>query len=1124
MSCTLQAQDATTAGLRGRLIDEGGVPVEGAELRLQPANDGKTGMLTAPVVVRTDRQGGFTLLGLEAGTYTVGMYLPGSPWLVGTVRLSVAFGAPAEVTLRLASRPAGLELRLDEVRLDEGSFATSSGEGVEIAPAQEIPVRDRQWEEVEAERSGAQDATLAGGGSAQDAAATEGEDTATTRAERESKSAATGLSVAGLPTIQNAQTLDGLSADQGFRGGPRGAAAGGPRLGSGFAQGAVRSLRGRGSTFSAQYGGTGAALAVISRRAESRLRGSVFFQARESGWAAANPFATAVRYHEGVVSQEIVKPADGVLQFGGAVGVPLRMPGVSRDWRAGAFGAVEGQTRAQTLVSTPSTAQFFELTPTQTALLGTRGVSAGATRAALTYLGGLTGEAVTHTPRVLGFLRVNVAPRPGDQFSMSAQVQRQSAPVTGGGQIAEGVFDRSLLDLARSEVQVEAYTGQWRHSFGQRAANNLRAQMAHDIEFETPQAPSANEPAIGPGGFVPQVSIQPEGFRYGTPASLGRVAYPDEHRVEVADSFEVRWGRHLVTVGGDWSRLHDRVLAATNLEGSFLYDSASTNGHAGGLVDWITDYTFNVHAYPNGGCPSIYAPVHDFCFRSYSQSFTGGATAFVTHEVSGFLEDSWRARPDLVVTFGARYDYLLLPLPQTPNAVLDAAMAAVNGPAAGATASFPEDRNNVGPRISVAWAPRKRPHGHVVTAEIAYGVFYGRLPGATINAALSETALPSSTESIRITPTTETACPQVANQGFGYPCAFLSAPVGAVARTSSAVLFAGRFRLPAMQRGSFALERAFGRRVFLRGAYATAWTTQLPESVDMNIAPATGMANFLLQGGSGYAGLRAGETFAVPLYTARRTPLFGPVTALVSNANATYHSAEAEVRLQDWHGLAVRGSYTFARAIDYGPQSSPTPRQDGQFDPFADGYDKGLSSLQFAHHFAGDLVWQPRVTGGPPVLRALLSDWRFAAIGTAGSGAPYSYVIFGGTRLTGGHESVNGSGGATYLPTVGRNTLRLPPRGRFDLRVARDIPLGPRLRLGLQADAFNVLNTVNVSRVETRAFLPGAPVGGLTPLIFQDAASIAAEGLSTPAFGTALSSTSGLSRERQVELGARLSF
>ena len=78
----------------------------------------------------------------------------------------------------------------------------------------------------------------------------------------------------------------------------------------------------------------------------------------------------------------------------------------------------------------------------------------------------------------------------------------------------------------------------------------------------------------------------------------------------------------------------------------------------------------------------------------------------------------------------------------------------------------------------------------------------------------------------------------------------------------------------------------------------------------------------------------------------------------------------------------------------------------------------------------------------------------------------------------------------------------------------------------MQADAFNLLNSVSLSRVETRAFLPGTPAttGAPIPLVFQDAATIASEGLTTPAFGTPLSSTSGVSRERQIELGARLHF
>jgi hypothetical protein len=151
------------------------------------------------------------------------------------------------------------------------------------------------------------------------------------------------------------------------------------------------------------------------------------------------------------------------------------------------------------------------------------------------------------------------------------------------------------------------------------------------------------------------------------------------------------------------------------------------------------------------------------------------------------------------------------------------------------------------------------------------------------------------------------------------------------------------------------------------------------------------------------------------------------------------------------------------------------------------------------------------------------------SIATVGSGAPYSYNVFGGTDLSGGADSINGAGGATYLPTVGRNTLRLPVRSGVDVRLSRDVAVGARVKVEGFVEAFNALNTVSLSSVETRAFLVGTPTTlngatGPTPLVFQDAATIAAEGLTTPAFGTPTSSTTGVSRQRQVEVGLRVRF
>ncbi len=350
--------------------------------------------------------------------------------------------------------------------------------------------------------------------------------------------------------------------------------------------------------------------------------------------------------------------------------------------------------------------------------------------------------------------------------------------------------------------------------------------------------------------------------------------------MEVADTLEWHVGRHLLMAGADWSRIHDRIDTLSAAEGSFSYDSGTTNGKDGGLVDWITDYTFNVHAYPNGACPSIVAAVHYFCFRSFTQSFGGTSTEFVTHNVAGFVEDAMRLRSNLSVTLGLRYDYTLLPKPQTANPLLDAEIAGLDGPVHGATATFPEDRNNFGPRVSATWAPRgvwgvprwTAKSGALVTVRVGYGVFYSHIPGATLRAAMVDTALPSTTTHVRIRPTTITQCPQVTavQQGFGYPCDYTTAPPAAVAQTTSAMVFASGYRVPMVQRGTLSVERVLGARSSVRATYAMAMAEQLPGSTDINISPSPGMVSYVLQSVDGtldkYKGLHEGETFLVPLY------------------------------------------------------------------------------------------------------------------------------------------------------------------------------------------------------------------------------------------------------------------
>ncbi len=879
-----------------------------------------------------------------------------------------------------------------------------------------------------------------------------------------------------------------------------------------FAQGSVREFRVGTGSYSAQLGSAGGVLTAVSRAGGDTLHGSAFFNLRSSALAARSPLSIASSYSAGVVTSGEVKPHDLRENFGATLGGPA--PGHNphlRELRF--FAAVDLQRRGFPAISSPADATFFNLTAMQSALLANRGVASDGINAALNYLSSLTGQTPRRADQDIEFGRLDWRTRPRLTLGMEYNRVRWHSPA---GLLEAPVIARARDSLGNAAGSVDEVLARLSPYLGVRTLSETRLSFTRDRQYETPQTPLPQEPAISPGGLAPEVVIAPNGFLFGTPAGLTQRAYPDEQRLEAEESVTLLRGHHMLELGATFASVHESVATLANAAGTFRYDSGATGGFAGGLVDFITDYTFNVNTLPNGGCPSIHAADHLFCFRTYTQSFGVDHVVFSTGEWTGFVEDAWRPSRHLILHAGLRYEYTLLPLPQHPNAELDALFGA-----RGATSVFPEDRNNLGPRFSAAFEPLGR--GRLLV-RVGYGVFFGRLPGATIQAALSETGQAASTVKIRIRPSAITACPQMPANGFGYPCSFPAQPTGVVAQTTSALVFDRRFRLPAVQQASLTLERQIRRGTTLSLGYVMNEDRQLPTSTDLNIAASASRRIFQLQGGTGGVGVRDAETFVLPAYTARVSPSFGPVTDVVSNANATYNGLVAKLDSRLARGLLVHAEYTWSKAIDFGQSGSATPRTDAQLDPFADGYDKGLSSLDDPRTFRGEAVWAPGVETARHGIRRAASGWTLAVIEVARSGRPYSYDLSGGTNLPGGHESVNGSGGAQYLPTVGRNTLRLPPLVKTDLRIARGFRAWREARGVASVEAFNLLNHQSVTSVNQRAFLVGTATGGVTPLVFQSAAEIALEGLNTTAFGTPTATGSSLSRERQVQLSLRLTF
>ncbi len=1141
------AQSGTDGAIGGQVVGAAGAPVAGAMVVVR---DTETGLSLRAL---SGQHGEFLVVRLPVGEYAVSVEDAGAERTVPE-SVHVGLGEVTEVQARMRLGIAGSGVG------QPGASTGASGGGTDVAEnsVSGLPVDAGEW--------GALTLTVAGANGAAGADSNSAE-----------------ASFRGVAVTENSTRTDGTSGDQSFSGAAAGTgveengasgtdevedpsagvgsggasvADGGRRAGAAyvFSQAAVREFRVVGEGDAAAYGsalyghGAGGVVTTVSRSGGTQLHGTGFYTVRDAAWAAMNPFAVASNYVNGVVTSGLVKPLDVLQQFGGSVGgpVPGFIPetsgagGTRRDGEEGQrlfyFYAFDRFLRNFPAISAPGYAGFYSLTATQSALLADRGVTPFETNAALNYIDSLTGTVARRMDQTVNFARLDWQRSGESRFVFEYNRARWSAP---GGARSEAVVDRAVASLGSSYGKVDAGVARWVQFLNGHLSNELRVQYGRQLQYEAAQAPLPQEPNIGPGGMPPEVSIGPMGMVFGTPEALGQKAYPDERRFELADVMGWVLGRHFVRFGGDFSALNDYTDSLTNADGTFSYDSRAANGKAGGLVDWITDYTFNVNTYPNGGCPSITAAVHDFCFTSYSQNFGQLSLGFHTQDWAGFVQDDWRVAQRLVVHAGLRYEYQLLPFPQQPNAGLDAVFGA-----AGATSVFPEDRNNFGPRLGVAWQPFGMGRGVV---RLGYGVYYGKLPGATIRAALLDTALPSSTTRVRILPTTETVCPQATTVGFGYPCSYLAQPSGVVAETTWATVFDRRFRLPMVQQASLSIEHTVGAGVFGRVGYVLNLDRQLPNSVDINIAPSTDVKEFQLQGGTGAAGVRDGETFAVPVYTQRISPSFGPVTDMVSNTTASYQGMTLEARRSlgaGGGGATLRNldfhlAWTWSKAIDFGQDAGAVPRVNGQFDPFTIRYDKGLSALNFPHRVVATAIWSPQLNGALEqfgavgrAAHAVARGWSLASIFYESSGRDYSYEIYGGTRLPGGHESINGSGGSTVLPTVGRNTLRLPDSANLDVRLSRVFQLREGMGLRAAAEAFNVTNRVNYTGVMQRAFLtaPVAPVNNgatgpqVTPLVFQNAANIAAEGLNVLPFGAYTAAGTSQESERKIQLGLRLEF
>ncbi len=182
---------------------------------------------------------------------------------------------------------------------------------------------------------------------------------------------------------------------------------------------------------------------------------------------------------------------------------------------------------------------------------------------------------------------------------------------------------------------------------------------------------------------------------------------------------------------------------------------------------------------------------------------------------------------------------------------------------------------------------------------------------------------------------------------------------------------------------------------------------------------------------------------------------------LEDSASSTYHGASFTLNRRMNNELEFSASYTLSKAYDDASDYTEQPQNPANL-----AADRALSLQHQQHRFVFNALWELPIgdedPGRPPE-----EDWvskvfghiEVAPIFTASSGRPVNPLTGIDTyRLMVWPLSARPAG-------FGRNSLATPAIVNVDFRLLKSFPTGKTARLDLVAEAFNLLNRANVTRI-----------------------------------------------------------
>jgi hypothetical protein len=577
--------------------------------------------------------------------------------------------------------------------------------------------------------------------------------------------------------------------------------------------------------------------------------------------------------------------------------------------------------------------------------------------------------------------------------------------------------------------------------------NDFRFGWMSDLEGDDPDLS-----LVGPLGLL---GVSVGGQSIGPINYLPRVE-PRERRIEFADNTSWTRGTHTLKLGIDISDSEDYSYYVANRAGTYSYSTVNA---------FALDYTGNTTGAKN--------------WNSYSQTFGDPTVDRSIRDYGMYVQDQWRIAPKLTANFGIRYEFSSLPQPAIFNQTFPQT-GYINSP-----------KKDIMPRIGLVYRLNDK-----TVLRAGYGMFYGRVAGATLQDLFTNNAATTSSLSLAAT--------QAAQKAVGpvFPGILAGIPTGLSVSAVSFQFAAPNWKVPYSEQGTFAVERQLAPDLAATASYIWSRGVDLYGVRDLNL-PQLGSTTYTYQINDA-SGNNIGS-YTTPVYTGSRpNTQYGGIYQAENGVTSFYNALAVQVRKRMSHGLQADLAYTWSHEIDdgqsYGQSSYNMYLSSANNWLYNGNYkaDKGNGLEDQRHRFVLSWVWEPTFTHQSGAFyKYVVNNWQLSSVTTINSARPYGSATIRttDTPVTGMFSNYNldGSGLSGRVPFWPVNNVYQPNMWRSDARITKTFPFADRYKLYAFFEVFNVSNSWSPTSITTSAFTEAKGMLTLTPTAYgQGSADVAA--------------------------------